>query len=144
MDAQPTRGQSSEALPDNALPDFAKGVDGLLPAIAQDATDGRVLMMAWMNLAAWNETLQSGNAVYFSRSRNALWRKGETSGHQQCVQEIRVDCDGDTILLRVHQKGAACHAGYASCFYRRVNTDSTVEIVDDRLVDPETVYGKPS
>ena len=124
----------------NAIPDFSKGTDGLLPAIAQDATSGRVLMMAWMNQDAWDETLQSGHAVYYSRSRQQLWRKGETSGHQQSVIEIRIDCDADTILLNVHQKGAACHDGYESCFYRRVKADRTTEIADERLVDPDSVY----
>ncbi|WP_145419798.1 phosphoribosyl-AMP cyclohydrolase [Planctomycetes bacterium K23_9] len=123
------------------IPDFSKGIDGLLPAIAQDASSNRVLMMAWMNEEAWNETLASGRAVYFSRSRGQLWRKGETSGHQQRVVEIRVDCDADTILLCVEQEGAACHAGYESCFYRRVESSSVVKIVDERLVDPESVYG---
>jgi phosphoribosyl-AMP cyclohydrolase len=123
-----------------AIPDFSRGVDQLLPAIAQDAGSGQVLMMAWMNQDAWQETLRTGHAVYFSRSRGQLWRKGETSGHQQQVKEIRVDCDADTILLSVHQKGAACHDGYASCFYRRVNADGAAEIADERLVDPASVY----
>lgn len=126
------------------LPNFAKGTNGLLPAIAQDASSGRVLMMAWMNQEAWKETVSTGNAVYFSRSRGKLWRKGETSGHQQRVKEIRVDCDADTILLQVEQKGAACHEGYASCFFRRVDADGNAEVVDQRLVDPESVYGKKS
>ncbi len=123
-----------------AVPDFDRGIDGLLPAIAQDATNDRVLMMAWMNRQAWEETLESGRAVYFSRRRGQLWRKGETSGHQQQVVEIRVDCDADTILLRVNQTGAACHDGYESCFYRQVTPDAAVTIADDRLVDPESVY----
>ncbi|MCG8651755.1 MAG: phosphoribosyl-AMP cyclohydrolase [Pirellulales bacterium] len=128
------------------IPDFSKGLDfgqhgGLLPVIAQDAADDRVLMVAWMNLQAWQETLASGCAVYFSRSRGALWRKGETSGHQQRVVEIRVDCDADAILLRVQQTGAACHQGYQSCFFRRVNQDGTTTVADERLGDPESVYG---
>ena len=89
--------------------------------------------------AVW-ETLATGAAVYFSRSRGKLWRKGESSGHQQKVIEIRVDCDADTILLQVEQTGAACHEGYESCFFRTVNSDSSVAIADDRLVDPATVY----
>lgn len=128
---------------ENTVPDFSKGTDGLLPAIAQDAANGRVLMMAWMNEEAWKETLATGNAVYYSRSRSKLWRKGETSGHQQKVTEIRVDCDADTILLQVEQKGAACHDGFESCFYRRVDADGAT-VADERLVDPETVYGKKS
>ncbi|WP_146595266.1 phosphoribosyl-AMP cyclohydrolase [Novipirellula galeiformis] len=129
---------------DSPLPNFARGTDGLLPAIAQDATNDRVLMMAWMNEEAWKETLQSGYAVYYSRSRSQLWRKGETSGHRQQIEEIRVDCDADTILLKVHQKGAACHEGFESCFFRKVNAEGTVAIADERLVDPAQVYGKKS
>src|ERR1700722_15117108 len=104
-------------------PDFDKS-GGLLPAIAQDAATGRVLMLAWMNREAYEETVRTGRAVYFSRSRNRLWRKGEESGHVQEVREIYLDCDADTILLKVHQTGgAACHEGYASCFFRRVVGD---------------------
>ncbi len=122
--------------------DFSRSVDGLLPAIAQDAGTHQVLMMAWMNEEALRETVSSGRAVYYSRSRKALWRKGESSGHHQRVVEIRVDCDRDTILLRVEQDGAACHKGYASCFFRKVDPkDASLKIVDERLVDPKTVYG---
>uniref|UniRef100_UPI001E381BE1 phosphoribosyl-AMP cyclohydrolase n=1 Tax=Stieleria varia TaxID=2528005 RepID=UPI001E381BE1 len=124
-------------------PDFAKSSNGLLPAIAQDFRTGRVLMVAWMNEVAFAETLASGHAVYFSRSRGQLWRKGETSGHQQVVQEIRVDCDRDTILLLVEQQGAACHEGYESCFFRRVEPDRSLTVTEDRLVDPQTVYNQP-
>ncbi|GAA5510849.1 phosphoribosyl-AMP cyclohydrolase [Novipirellula caenicola] len=127
---------------DSVIPDFSRGANGLLPAIAQDAASNRVLMMAWMNEEAWQETLQTGCAVYFSRSRNQLWRKGETSGHQQRVVEIRVDCDADTILLKVQQKGAACHEGFQSCFFRTVAADGTAVVADERLVDPDSVYGK--
>ena len=125
-------------------PDFALGTNGLLPAIAQDATSGRVLMMAWMNQEAWDETLKTGKAVYFSRSRGKLWRKGETSGHAQQVVEIRVDCDADTILLQVEQTGAACHEGYASCFFRKIESDGSASVAEERLVDPSSVYGKKS
>ncbi len=125
-----------------AIPDFATGQSGLLPAIAQDATSGRVLMMAWMNAEAFAETLATGRAVYYSRSRGKLWRKGETSGHQQRVVEVRVDCDADTILVRVEQIGAACHEGYESCFFRVVHADGTAAITDPQLVDPEAVYRK--
>ncbi len=130
-----------------SLPNFNAGVpceasgDRLLPAIAQDADTGRVLMMAWMNREAWLETLQTGRAVYFSRSRGKLWRKGETSGHQQLVRQVQIDCDGDTILLHVEQTGAACHEGYASCFFRTVDADETIKIQEPRLVDPAKVYG---
>jgi phosphoribosyl-AMP cyclohydrolase len=128
------------------IPDFQKGLSfdgtsGLLPAIAQDSVTGRVLMMAWMDEKAWQETLASGAAVYFSRSRGKLWRKGETSGHRQRVTEIRVDCDADAILLQVEQTGAACHEGYASCFFRSIDASGDAKIVDERLVDPEQVYG---
>lgn len=124
-----------------AVPNFAAGSSGLLPAIAQDAKSSRVLMMAWMNREAWDETVRTGQATYFSRSRGKLWRKGETSGHRQRVQEIRVDCDADTILLLVHQTGAACHEGYESCFFRSRGNDGAWEITDERLVDPGQVYG---
>jgi len=129
-------------------PDFGRGVpcpktgQPLLPAIAQDAASGRVLMMAWMNQEAFQETLRTGAAVYFSRSRGKLWRKGETSGHQQKVVRLEIDCDADAILIHVQQTGAACHEGYASCFYRRLNPDGSVSVDEERLVDPETVYGK--
>jgi phosphoribosyl-AMP cyclohydrolase len=122
-------------------PDFAKG-DGLLPAIAQDAETGEVLMMAYMNAESYAETVATGRAVYFSRSRNKLWRKGEESGHVQQVQSIYLDCDADTILLKVKQLGdAACHTGYRSCFYRRV-TAAGLEVVGERVFDPAEVYKK--
>jgi phosphoribosyl-AMP cyclohydrolase len=95
-----------------------------------------------MDESAWQETLHEGQAVYFSRSRGKLWRKGETSGHRQQVCEIRVDCDADAILLLVQQTGVACHEGYQSCFFRRIDADGTAKIAEQRLVDPETVYGK--
>ena len=126
------------------IPNFAKGVDGLLPAIAQDAENGRVLMMAWMNREAWQETMATGHATYYSRSRGQLWRKGETSGHRQRVLEARVDCDADAILLQVEQTGAACHEGFKSCFFRQVQSDGTVRVADSRLVDPRSVYGSQS
>ena len=133
----------------SSIPDFSRGqafpgTTGLLPAIAQDAESGRVLMIAWMDEVAWNETVESGQAVYFSRSRGKLWRKGETSGHRQAVAEIRVDCDADAILLRVRQDGVACHEGYQSCFFRRVGKDGAIEVADERKVDPESVYGRSS
>lgn len=122
-------------------PDFDKA-GGLLPAIAQDAATGQVLMLAYMNREAWEETLRSGRAVYFSRSRNKLWRKGEESGNVQHVHAVYLDCDADTILLRVEQVGgAACHEGYASCFFRKVTPDG-VETVGERLFDPKAVYKK--
>jgi phosphoribosyl-AMP cyclohydrolase len=122
-------------------PDFDKS-GGLLPAIAQDAATGQVLMLAWMNREAWEETLRTRRAVYFSRSRNKLWRKGEESGNVQEVKEVYLDCDADTILLKVHQVGgAACHEGYASCFFRRIEGDE-VKVIGERLFDPKAVYRK--
>lgn len=124
----------------NERPDFNKGA-GILPAIAQDAQTGRVLMLAWMNEEAFNETVESKRAVYFSRSRNRLWRKGEESGHVQRVESIAIDCDADTILLTVTQTGPACHEGYQSCFFREITKDG-VSVVEERLVDPDDVYKK--
>ncbi|MDA7951076.1 MAG: phosphoribosyl-AMP cyclohydrolase [Pirellulaceae bacterium] len=125
----------------NDLPDFDKGVNGLLPAIAQDRHSGEVLMVAYMNRHAFNETVRTGFAVYYSRSKNRLWPKGETSGHYQRVREILVDCDADTILLKVDQVGAACHQGYKSCFFRKWTPDGP-ETVDKRLIDPNEIYGE--
>src|SRR6266567_1240494 len=114
----------------------------LLPAIAQDADSGEVLMLAWMNREAYEETLKSRRAVYFSRSRNRLWRKGEESGNVQEVREIYVDCDADTVLLKVHQiGGAACHEGYQSCFFRQVKGDQ-LQVIGERVFDPKQVYKK--
>lgn len=121
--------------------DFDKS-GGLVPAIAQDAATGEVLMLAWMNRDAYEETVRTGRAVYFSRSRNKLWRKGEESGNVQEVREICIDCDADTILLKVNQiGGAACHEGYKSCFFRRVDQDK-ITVVGERVFDPKQVYGK--
>lgn len=121
--------------------DFEK-IGGLVPAIAQDADSGEVLMLAWMNREAYEETLRTRRACYFSRSRGRLWRKGEESGNVQEVREIYLDCDADTILLKVHQKGgAACHEGYASCFFRRVESDG-LQVVGERVFDPKQVYKK--
>ncbi len=125
-------------------PDFSRGTDGLLPAIAQDAETGQVLMLAWMNAQAWAETLATGRAVYYSRSRGKLWRKGEESGHFQHLVEARTDCDADTILLKVRQTGAACHEGYASCFFRRWEAGSrSFEVCETRLKRPEEIYSAP-
>jgi phosphoribosyl-AMP cyclohydrolase len=118
------------------------GPDGLVTAIAQDAVTGQVLMVAHMNREAWDETLATGRAVYFSRSRGRLWRKGEESGNIQHVKQVFVDCDCDAVLLKVEQVGgAACHEGYPSCFFREV-TDEGLTIVAERVFDPEDVYGK--
>ena len=116
--------------------------DGLIPAIAQDATTGRVLMVAWMNREALRLTWQKNEAVYWSRSRKKLWHKGEESGHAQKVKEIRLDCDGDVILLSVEQQGGiACHTGRASCFFRKLENGRWVT-VDPQLMDPSLIYRK--
>jgi phosphoribosyl-AMP cyclohydrolase len=123
------------------VPDFAKG-DGLITAIAQDATTGDVLMVASMNDEAFAETLATGRAVYYSRSRKRLWRKGEESGNVQKLEAVYLDCDADTILLKVDQVGgAACHEGYKSCFFRQVTPDG-VKVVGQRVFDPKDVYKK--
>ena len=120
--------------------DFDK-TGGLVPAIAQDFATGTVLMLAWMNREAFEETVRTGRAVYFSRSRNRLWRKGEESGHVQEVKGIFVDCDADTVLLKVHQVGgAACHEGYESCFFREVK-DGQFVTGEEKVFDPKSVYG---
>ena len=127
------------AAPTNASgPDFTKN-DGLVAAVAQDAATGEVLMVAWMNAEAYAETVRTGRAVYYSRSRGKLWRKGEESGHIQTVRAIYVDCDADAILLKVEQVGVACHEGYRSCFFREV-TSAGLKVVAPRLVDPAQVY----
>jgi phosphoribosyl-AMP cyclohydrolase len=125
----------------DSIPDFSRP-DGLITAVAQDAATGQVLMVAHMNRAAWDETLATGRAVYFSRSRGRLWRKGEESGNVQLVRALYVDCDGDAVLLVVEQiGGAACHEGYPSCFFREVTPDG-LKIVAERVFDPEKIYGK--
>ena len=113
---------------------------GLVPVIAQQHDSGEVLMMAWMNRAALAETLASGRVCYWSRSRGALWRKGETSGQAQRLVELRIDCDGDTLLLRVAQTGVACHTGRRSCFYRALREGALEEILPIEA-DPKDLYG---
>jgi phosphoribosyl-AMP cyclohydrolase len=121
------------------IPAFQKP-DGLVTVVAQDAATGRVLMVAHMNREAWQETLDSGRAVYYSRSRGRLWRKGEESGNIQRVREVFVDCDGDAVLLKVEQVGgAACHEGYPACFFRQVTLEG-LRVVDERVFDPGDVY----
>jgi len=116
--------------------------DGLIPAVAQDASSGRVLMVAWMNRAALEETVRRGEAVYWSRSRARLWHKGEESGHTQRVREVRLDCDNDVILLSVEQTGGiACHTGRARCFFRRL-ADGRWEEVEPVLKAPGEIYGR--
>jgi phosphoribosyl-AMP cyclohydrolase len=115
---------------------FAEADRGLLPAVAQDATSGDVLMLAYVDREALERTRETGLAHYYSRSRDELWRKGATSGHVQHVREVRVDCDGDALLYRVDQEGGACHTGFESCFYRTVDGVT----VADRVFDPDDVY----
>jgi len=110
--------------------------NGLITAVAQDHLTGEVLMVAYMNAEALRMTLKTGIVHYWSRSRSKLWKKGESSGHVQTVKEILVDCDGDALLLKVEQKGGACHTGYKSCFYRTADGD----IIGERLFDPDEVY----
>ena len=126
----------------NWLDEINWTADGLVPAIAQDARDGRILMVAWMNRDALQLTARDGMAVYWSRSREKLWHKGEESGHRQRVSEIRLDCDNDVIVLQVEQAGGiACHTGRRSCFYQRLEGDQWVA-VDPVLKDPHEIYGK--
>ncbi|WP_018947679.1 phosphoribosyl-AMP cyclohydrolase [Thioalkalivibrio sp. AKL17] len=114
--------------------------DGLVPAIAQQTDSGEVLMMAWMNREALEETLRTGRVCYWSRSRGALWRKGESSGQVQQLRSLHLDCDGDTVLAKVDQTGPACHTGRRSCFYLQVDGDQ-VAVTSDPQIDPETLYG---
>lgn len=128
----------------NWLDEVVFDASGLIPAIAQDASSGTVLMVAWMNHEALAQTVATGRAVYWSRSRSKLWRKGEESGHYQTVREVRLDCDNDVILLKVEQKGdIACHTGRQSCFYRRLDgtgDQAHWNPIDPVLKDPELIY----
>ena len=120
--------------------DFAK-LDGLVPAIVQDAETGEVLMLGFMNEEAYAQTRSSGAVTFFSRTRNRLWRKGEQSGHTLRVREVRVDCDNDTVLVRVDAAGpGVCHEGYRSCFFRRLEADGSAPVVAERTFDPDAVY----
>ncbi len=121
---------------------FTKG-NGLLPAIVQDHDSGKILMLAYINKSSWEKTLETGEAHYWSRSRQELWHKGGTSGHVQKIKEIYVDCDHDTVLFKVEQVGgAACHTGYESCFYQKVDTNGDVTVVGEKIFDPRKVYKK--
>lgn len=123
-------------------PDFEK-TGGLVPVITQDEASGEVLMLAYADRAAWEATLKSGKATYYSRSRKKLWVKGESSGNLQIIKEIRIDCDNDTLLFKVEQiGGAACHKGYRSCFFTKVEADGTARITQERVFDPAEVYKK--
>ncbi len=133
--------QESTAMKQDIQLNFEK-CQGLIPVIAQDAETGQVLMLAYMNEIAWQKTIETGKVHYWSRSRNKLWLKGETSGHVQEVREILVDCDLDTVVIKVKQLGgAACHKGYRSCFYRKVQ-DGELQICDELIFDPKEIYGK--
>ena len=117
--------------------------DGLIPAIIQEQSTGRVLMMAWMNEEAIRRSVELGKTVFWSRSRQKYWVKGESSGNVQLIKDVAFDCDGDTLLFQVEQTGAACHEGYKSCFFRSAKDHgNTFEITEPRLIDPETMYGK--
>jgi len=119
--------------------------DGLVPAIVQDHATGEVLMLGFMNEEALVETQRTGQAVFFSRSRNKLWRKGESSGHLLKVLEMRVDCDSDTLLLRVQAIGpGVCHEGYRSCFFRRLENDGAAKVTEERAFDPSEIYNSSS
>ncbi len=121
--------------------DFKKSKDGLLPAIVQDSVSGEVLMLAYINREAWELSLATGKAHYWSRSRKKIWLKGETSGNVQMIQAVYVDCDMDTVVFQVEQRGgAACHKGYKSCFFRRVHDDK-LQIIGEKVFDPQKVYG---
>ena len=125
-----------------SIPDFDKAE--LIPVIAQDVASGDVLMLAYMNEEAYQETLKTGRVCYYSRSRQKLWRKGEESGNVQELKEIFYDCDADTLLVKVNQiGGAACHEGYKSCFFRKINpADESTQVVGERVFDPKEVYKK--
>jgi len=129
----------SDDIADNIIDDLAFNKDGLVPAIAQQADTGEVLMMAWMNADAIRETLATGRVCYWSRSRGKLWRKGETSGQIQALKEFRWDCDNDTILLQVDQTGVACHTGRRNCFFNAVR-DGEIVVIADVEVDPDKLY----
>ena len=117
--------------------------DGLIPAIIQEHPTGRVLMMAWMNRASLEKTIETRRTFFWSRSRQRFWMKGESSGHVQVVKDIAFDCDGDTLLIQVEQTGTACHEGYQSCFFRSLEADdATFRITEPQLETPEAIYGK--
>ncbi len=114
--------------------------EGLLPVIVQDINRGEVLMMAWMNKEALKKTITSGKAYFWSRSRKKLWLKGESSGHYQLVREMWIDCDEDTLLIKVEQIKAACHKGYKSCFFRKINKEGKIELIGEKVFEPGKVY----
>jgi len=122
--------------------DFEKG-KGLLPAVVQEFRTGKVLMLAYINRVSWEKTLETGEAHYWSRSRQEIWHKGGTSGNVQKIKEVYVDCDNDTVLFKVEQVGgAACHTGYETCFHQQIGRDRGITLVGERIFDPERVYKK--
>ena len=127
---------------DKLLDQFKFNEDGLLTAVAQDYQTGEILMVAFVNREALEQTLERGIACYWSRSRDKLWVKGETSGHFQKIKEIAVDCDMDAVVLKVEQTGGACHTGYRSCFYRRIEQDGSLTVTGEKVFDQGDVYGK--
>lgn len=148
MASSEPQNQSNSKESQEVQPNFSLGTNELLPAIAQDAKTKDVLMLAWMNREAFEESRRTGYATYYSRSRGRLWRKGEESGHRQKIVSICIDCDADTILLEVEQIGAACHEGYPTCFFRKYSDpksdpiDWSITTWQNRLVDPAEVYSK--
>lgn len=117
--------------------------DGLIPAIIQEQSTGRVLMMAWMNRESIQRSIDQGKTVFWSRSRQKYWVKGESSGHVQSIRDVSFDCDGDTLLIQVEQTGAACHEGYKSCFFRSIKEQgNSFDITEPQLIKPEQIYGK--
>jgi phosphoribosyl-AMP cyclohydrolase len=126
---------------DPKLQNLKFDANGLIPAIVQDSSSGEVLMMAWMNREALEKTLQTGRTHFFSRSRNKLWLKGESSGHVQHVKSLSVDCDADVLLVKVAQVGAACHEGYYSCFFRQYQPGEQWKVTGRKVFEPERVYG---
>jgi phosphoribosyl-AMP cyclohydrolase len=127
----------------NAFAQLKFTADGLIPAIVQEQSTGRVLMMAWMNRASLEKTIETGKTHFWSRSRQKFWMKGESSGHVQVVKDIAFDCDGDTLLIQVEQTGAACHEGYRSCFFRSMEGGgASFRITEPQLQTPEQIYGK--
>ena len=123
------------------LDELKYDANGLIPAIVQEQSTGRVVMVAWMNKESLKRTLEIGETVFWSRSRKEFWHKGGTSGHTQKVKDVAFDCDKDALLIQVEQSGVACHEGYHSCFFRSI-VSGEVKVTEERLVDPEKVYGK--
>jgi len=125
----------------NILDELKFDENGLIPAIIQDAENNEVLMLGYMNKEAVQRTLETGRVCFWSRSRQKFWVKGETSGHTQTVRAVRFDCDGDALLIKVEQKGGACHTGYRSCFFREISPDGkSVSVIGDKVFDPDAIY----